>query len=567
LWCNFDDEAVIPEGVHIVSFRYFRSNLFAPRRQPSSVVVPSSVQILGVECFANCSGLSRITFASPSALHLIDRGAFSNCSSLASITIPSSVVTLSDDCFFGCRHLRTVEFLPGSRLIEIGVRAFARCDSLSSISLPVSVQKVDGSAFARSSRCNVKIRKHSAHFRLIGKFGTDLCGELAHFSFGFLEFVQIPVGIRFLSPRCLAGLDLASVVIPRSVDVIGFECFSGCETLCLLEFESPSTLRIIEGRAFRACVRLSSIAIPSSVMTICAECFYDCRALHFVEFEKGSRLSTVEANAFSNCRSLASIWLPDSIAEIDGSVFHGSDLSEIEIDFQNPKLRISGKFIVDSSGTSIVLCFGLLSHLTIPSGIRERSRRSFSRGSSGLKSTFEVQSLDFRPLCCLQLTSIVIPSSVERFGSECFYRCELLSSVTFDVSSRLDTIGERAFYGCSSLCRLTLPASLLTLADESFSHCSRLKWLSFESGSQLKQIGARAFLNCSTLPTVCLPPLVCRLSADSFCGCSHLEEVGCDCESVTQIEPSVFSDCPLLRSVALPASAEIATSEDGLASG
>jgi hypothetical protein len=146
--------------------------------------------------------------------------------------------------------------------------------------------------------------------------------------------------------------------------VIGVECFCECKELSIVEFEPLSKLRVIEPRAFRSCVSLSLIVIPASVTTIGAECFYDCLALHSVEFEVESRLSTYEANAFSNCRRLDSIRLPYSIEEIDGSMFYGSELSDVDIDVKNPKLRLSDKFIVDSSGTSIALCFRLLPHLT-----------------------------------------------------------------------------------------------------------------------------------------------------------------------------------------------------------
>jgi hypothetical protein len=45
------------------------------------------------------------------------------------------------------------------------------------------------------------------------------------------------------------------------------------------------------------------------------------------------------------------------------------------------------------------------------------------------------------------LKCIVIPSSVEFFGDECFSECKHLQSMTFDANSRLRHIGRKIFFG------------------------------------------------------------------------------------------------------------------------
>jgi hypothetical protein len=52
VWCNSDEEIeVIPEGVRIDSFCYFRPDWIWSGNGPWAVVVPSSVKILGVNVF------------------------------------------------------------------------------------------------------------------------------------------------------------------------------------------------------------------------------------------------------------------------------------------------------------------------------------------------------------------------------------------------------------------------------------------------------------------------------------------------------------------------------------
>jgi hypothetical protein len=51
------------------------------------------------------------------------------------------------------------------------------------------------------------------------------------------------------------------------------------------------------------------------------------------------------------------------------------------------------------------------------------------------------------------LKSILIPSSVVVLGKESFYSCESLGSVTFENGSRLERIGQSAFFGTGSSLR------------------------------------------------------------------------------------------------------------------
>ena len=60
--------------------------------------------------------------------------AFSDCSSLTSITIPESVTSIGESTFYSCRNLTSI-VIPES-VTSIGEWAFARCSSLTSIVIP-----------------------------------------------------------------------------------------------------------------------------------------------------------------------------------------------------------------------------------------------------------------------------------------------------------------------------------------------------------------------------------------------------------------------------------------------
>jgi hypothetical protein len=68
---------------------------------------------------------------------------------------------------------------------------------------------------------------------------------------------------------------------------------------------------------------------------------------------------------------------------------------------------------------------------------------------------------------CSSLTSIVIPSSLERLGRLCFSGCKCLSTVTFECGSKLSRVEDRAFSDCSSLSSICIPPSLQSSFGES----------------------------------------------------------------------------------------------------
>lgn len=74
---------------------------------------------------------------------------------------------------------------------------------------------------------------------------------------------------------------------------------------------------------------------------------------------------------------------------------------------------------------------------------------------------------------CSSLTSIEIPNSVTYIGSRAFYNCSSLTSIT--IPDSVTSIGWRAFSGCSGLTSVTIPDSITSIESEAFSGCSKLK--------------------------------------------------------------------------------------------
>jgi hypothetical protein len=109
-----------------------------------SILIPSSVVVLGKSSFSWCKSLESVTFESGSRLELIEESAF-QWSGLKSILIPSSVVVLGKLSFYGCGSLESVTFESGSRLerIEEGMFGSTRV-TFSSVSQELTRSKGKG---------------------------------------------------------------------------------------------------------------------------------------------------------------------------------------------------------------------------------------------------------------------------------------------------------------------------------------------------------------------------------------------------------------------------------------
>ena len=71
-----------------------------------------------------------------------------------------------------------------------------------------------------------------------------------------------------------------------------------------------------------------------------------------------------------------------------------------------------------------------------------------------------------------QVKTVVIENGVTSIGNNAFYNCSSLTSVT--IPSSVTSIGNNAFYDCTSLTSVTIPGSVTSIGDRAFYGCSSL---------------------------------------------------------------------------------------------
>ena len=122
---------------------------------------------------------------------------------------------------------------------------------------------------------------------------------------------------------------------------------------------------------------------------------------------------------------------------------------------------------------------------------------------------------------CSSLTSITIPNSVTSIREMAFVDCSSLTSIT--IPNSVTSIGAAAFQECSSLTAITIPNSVTSIGRDAFAYCSSLT--SVTIGNSVTSIGNGAFDHCSSLTSITIPNSVTSIGEGAFVGCSSLESI------------------------------------------
>ena len=215
-----------------------------------SMVVPSTVDSVGIEAFRNMINLETVIFEKPEKIKTLNSDVFRACKKLKEVVLPASVTTLSS--------------------------AFYECEALEKITIP------DGS--------QLKTIKNSA-------FATNK--KLKRFDF------KGSCNLETIEPNAFAKAEsLEEFKFPLSVKKIGLNAFSGCKNMKIATFEENAAIEEIGAGAFADC-GLTSLSIPKNVKKIEKEAFRNCTVLHKIDITEAT--TEIHPLAFQYCGNLHAI--------------------------------------------------------------------------------------------------------------------------------------------------------------------------------------------------------------------------------------------------------------------
>ena len=216
-----------------------KDNLFTDlmERDVTSVTIPTGTEIIRQDCFSDCTSLASVTI--PSTVLTIERNSFYK-TALTTVEIPDSVESIGVEAFGECTSLTTVAIGSGVSIIEVS--AFEGCTSLTSITCtsetPATIQS---GVFYNTNNCPIYVPAASvdAYKTAWPTYASRIVANVNYFN----KIVD----------RSISG----DYVIPSDVTTIGYGAFDSCTSLTTVEIHSGVVS--IGDYAFYDCTGLTSI--------------------------------------------------------------------------------------------------------------------------------------------------------------------------------------------------------------------------------------------------------------------------------------------------------------------
>lgn len=260
-----------------------------------------------------------------------------------------------------------------------------------------------------------------------------------------------------------------------------------------------------------------TIVFPQYLEKIGTAAFYSCSSIETLDFSNCKALREIGTGAFYGCTSLKKVvGLPDTLEAIPSHLFYGcTSLSEI-----------------NATG------YGATAQSSLPKNITSIGQYAF--------------------YSCNMLTSLVVPTSLERIETCAFSGCynlkgsDIGGSTGIDFGKGLKEIGSGAFNGCFALESFKVdPENAKYFTDEYgiIYNKDKTELLLYPSGRQtdttvtlpqtVKSIGNNAFRGAG-IRSITLPDGLRTIGVGAFADCVYLNEINVP-DSVTEIGAFAFS--------------------------
>ena len=589
--------------------------------------IPNSVTNIGSGAFSGCTSLKNVTL--PLNLTEIQEKLFSYCSSLEDILIPRRVVSIGENAFYGVgikkisipesvTYIGKYAFNNCDNLIEFSLEDsdnsiyIDRDDNnnnnltgnnyliykgfvdtnLKTVYIGRNVQSMKN-GYNGSHSGGLFYEQRKLDKVTFGKKVTYICSDDYNYC-SCLNKIVIPSNVTYIGERAFANTGVNKVIIEDSAIPLTFfalirknyaqypHCFEGtqidtlyCGRNLVLETESSEMLWVTKKNQFFYGLKHLTFGNYCTQTDLIPVADYD-----LVELQFGSQLKTLPdlstqssltklsissltpptVTEFTNAQYMnlevrvpsgakenymsenvwKNFWDIEEDASLEYPMEYNGLLYEIISETEAKVIKNTNDYVGDIEVPSVVKLKGndysvisiseafqndkQLTSILLPSTINELENGSFA-GCSILKEVKLLSNISAIPSECFNgcesLEDIKMPMSITSIEQKAFYGCKALKTLEF--SDKVTAIGNYSFSGCSSLENLHLPTELGTIGNNAFEGCASLSLVTFNKG--LTSIGNAAFKGCTNLNSMDLPSQLTCINDSVFYGTTNLQYV------------------------------------------
>ncbi|MCL2087527.1 MAG: leucine-rich repeat protein [Oscillospiraceae bacterium] len=341
-------------------------------------------------------------------------------------------------------------------------------------------------------------------------------------------------------------LDVRHIVLHWPVSGINGWAFAECINLTSVII--PDSIEIIGYNAFASCVNLKTLVIGAEVERTSGNTFENCRSLETVVFKRQEPAYTYFGDIFRGAPSTMKVYVPRGAERAYENVAPGAEKAG---------LRANGNgWLLYNDGFLLILHnFGMeewvrdggaykadITKVTTSYDVSRIEDRAFS-GCTKLESvTFSprIEYIGTDAFKDTALKSAIIPDSVHTINAGAFSGCSELTEVKLPDNPHFTVIQNDAFKG-TAISSIILPESIELINDGAFDSCVNLYDINF--GDKLRSIGENSFRG-TRLIEVFIPNSVTSIGVGAFHNASDLEVVSISA-NVTTINDNTFSGTAL----------------------